>query len=216
MAFCITNMSFCFSSDIIVFFWFIPWCVTWYCRIQLQYPVYWDLLEFCDGFRKLLDHLQLDKVRCIDCFIYERQEMGLFHNLFFVLCLCRCICSVPLWEDSWLRNLLKSRINLPEFILWSCATHLATHRSSTRHGQQTGRDLYWIPAVVTSPSLWICLMLYYVSFLVSGWCLLSCSKRLCLVTLPKDLWTQKWQMQLTLWLTEWVFLLYWLFTVLMI
>lgn len=29
---------------------------------QLQYPVYWDLLEFCDGFRKLLDHLQLDKV----------------------------------------------------------------------------------------------------------------------------------------------------------
>lgn len=30
---------------------------------QLQYPVYWDLMEFCDGFRKLLDHLQLDKVR---------------------------------------------------------------------------------------------------------------------------------------------------------
>lgn len=29
---------------------------------QLQYPVYWDLLEFCDGFRKLLDHLHLDKV----------------------------------------------------------------------------------------------------------------------------------------------------------
>uniref|UniRef100_A0A4W5LK87 Maspardin n=1 Tax=Hucho hucho TaxID=62062 RepID=A0A4W5LK87_9TELE len=28
----------------------------------MQYPVYWDLLEFCDGFRKLLDHLQLDKV----------------------------------------------------------------------------------------------------------------------------------------------------------
>lgn len=30
--------------------------------LQLQYPVYWDLLEFCDGFKKLLDHLQLDKV----------------------------------------------------------------------------------------------------------------------------------------------------------
>ncbi|ELK05331.1 Maspardin [Pteropus alecto] len=29
--------------------------------IALQYPVYWDHLEFCDGFRKLLDHLQLDK-----------------------------------------------------------------------------------------------------------------------------------------------------------
>lgn len=32
------------------------------CFLQLQYPVYWDLMEFCDGFRKLLDHLQLDKV----------------------------------------------------------------------------------------------------------------------------------------------------------
>ncbi|MEQ2234277.1 Maspardin, partial [Ilyodon furcidens] len=31
--------------------------------ISLQYPVYWDLMEFCDGFRKLLDHLQLDKVQ---------------------------------------------------------------------------------------------------------------------------------------------------------
>ncbi|XP_035019681.1 maspardin isoform X2 [Hippoglossus stenolepis] len=30
--------------------------------ISLQYPVYWDLMEFCDGFRRLLDHLQLDKV----------------------------------------------------------------------------------------------------------------------------------------------------------
>lgn len=133
MAFCITNMSFCFSSDI------IPWCVTWYCRIQLQYPVYWDLLEFCDGFRKLLDHLQLDKVWCTDCFLYDRRER------FFILSrsLCRCTCLAPLWEDSWLRNLLKSHINLPEFILWSCATHLVTHRSSTRLGQQTGYAGYF-------------------------------------------------------------------------
>uniref|UniRef100_A0AAA9SAG6 Maspardin n=1 Tax=Bos taurus TaxID=9913 RepID=A0AAA9SAG6_BOVIN len=35
---------------------------TWGRPRQLQYPVYWDHLEFCDGFRKLLDHLQLDKV----------------------------------------------------------------------------------------------------------------------------------------------------------
>lgn len=39
----------------IILFW-------WLCCSQLQYPVYWDLMEFCDGFRKLLDHLQLDKV----------------------------------------------------------------------------------------------------------------------------------------------------------
>ncbi|XP_077418943.1 maspardin isoform X2 [Vanacampus margaritifer] len=34
--------------------------------IALQYPVYWDLMEFCDGFRKLLDHLQLDKRAAVD------------------------------------------------------------------------------------------------------------------------------------------------------
>ncbi|XP_047396036.1 maspardin isoform X3 [Sciurus carolinensis] len=33
--------------------------------IALQYPVYWDHLEFCDGFRKLLDHLQLDKLESL-------------------------------------------------------------------------------------------------------------------------------------------------------
>ncbi|KAK7492553.1 hypothetical protein BaRGS_00016219 [Batillaria attramentaria] len=30
--------------------------------ISLEYPVYWTMREFCEGFRKLLDHLQLDKV----------------------------------------------------------------------------------------------------------------------------------------------------------
>lgn len=29
---------------------------------QVEYPVYWTTDEFCDGFIKLLDHLQLDKV----------------------------------------------------------------------------------------------------------------------------------------------------------
>ena len=31
--------------------------------MQVEYPVYWTYNEFTDGFRKLLDHLQLDKVR---------------------------------------------------------------------------------------------------------------------------------------------------------
>lgn len=30
--------------------------------ISVEYPVYWTMREFCEGFRKLLDHLQLDKV----------------------------------------------------------------------------------------------------------------------------------------------------------
>ncbi|XP_048735832.1 uncharacterized protein LOC125651303 [Ostrea edulis] len=30
--------------------------------ISVEYPVYWTMGEFCDGFKKLLDHLQLDKV----------------------------------------------------------------------------------------------------------------------------------------------------------
>ncbi|XP_070542261.1 maspardin-like [Ptychodera flava] len=30
--------------------------------ISMEFPVYWSIPEFCEGFRKLLDHLQLDKV----------------------------------------------------------------------------------------------------------------------------------------------------------
>ncbi|PVD20118.1 hypothetical protein C0Q70_20612 [Pomacea canaliculata] len=30
--------------------------------IAVEYPVYWTMKEFVDGFRKLLDHLQLDRV----------------------------------------------------------------------------------------------------------------------------------------------------------
>lgn len=30
--------------------------------IAVEYPVYWTMREFCEGFRKLLDHLQLDRV----------------------------------------------------------------------------------------------------------------------------------------------------------
>uniref|UniRef100_A0A2K5NWZ9 SPG21 abhydrolase domain containing, maspardin n=5 Tax=Cercopithecidae TaxID=9527 RepID=A0A2K5NWZ9_CERAT len=41
--------------------------------IALQYPVYWDHLEFCDGFRKLLDHLQLDKLLA-DARIYAQKN----------------------------------------------------------------------------------------------------------------------------------------------
>ena len=31
--------------------------------ISVEYPTYWSVEEFCDGFVKLMDHMQLDKVR---------------------------------------------------------------------------------------------------------------------------------------------------------
>ena len=31
--------------------------------ISVEYPVYWTMREFVEGFRRLLDHLQLDKVQ---------------------------------------------------------------------------------------------------------------------------------------------------------
>ncbi len=53
-----------------------PLVVCWQCCIdncvpfelefeflpQIEYPVFWKVEEFCDGFLKLIDHLQLDKV----------------------------------------------------------------------------------------------------------------------------------------------------------
>uniref|UniRef100_A0A4W3H7S1 SPG21 abhydrolase domain containing, maspardin n=1 Tax=Callorhinchus milii TaxID=7868 RepID=A0A4W3H7S1_CALMI len=57
-----------------VFFQQILALTSWgYRVISLQYPVYWDFLEFCDGFRKLLDHLQLDKFLA-DARIYAEKD----------------------------------------------------------------------------------------------------------------------------------------------
>ena len=36
-------------------------CYLFFINFQVDYPVYWTLKEICDGFQKLLDHLQLDK-----------------------------------------------------------------------------------------------------------------------------------------------------------
>lgn len=48
---------------------------------QLQYPVYWDHLEFCDGFRKLLDHLQLDKVSTTTVLTCDPNAVFTSHSL---------------------------------------------------------------------------------------------------------------------------------------
>lgn len=85
---------------------------------------------------------------------HKSLSQPVFRSPLFRLSLCRCTCLALRWVDSWLRNLLKSRINLPEFTLWSCATPLVTHRSSTRHGLQTGRLVLITFPVVMSLFLW--------------------------------------------------------------
>ena len=55
-------------------------------------------------------------------------------------CVFRSISSVPLWVDSWLRNLLSALINPRGFTLSSCATPSVTPPYLTKHGLQTGED----------------------------------------------------------------------------
>lgn len=50
-----------------------------YCAISLlkiEYPVVWNVDEFCEGFFKLIDHLELDRVRtvCLNavCFMFSQ------------------------------------------------------------------------------------------------------------------------------------------------
>lgn len=40
----------------------LPLSAAGYRIIAVEYPAYWKLEDWCEGFRKLLDHLQLDKV----------------------------------------------------------------------------------------------------------------------------------------------------------
>ena len=66
------------------------------CVLQLQYPVYWDLMEFCDGFRKLLDHLQLDKVSvCVRPASQQTPLAPLNRICLFVMLISVCVPSGP-------------------------------------------------------------------------------------------------------------------------
>ncbi|MGH0153987.1 UNVERIFIED_CONTAM: hypothetical protein FKN15_000667 [Acipenser sinensis] len=82
------------TSD--VFFQQILALTGWgYRVISLQYPVYWDLLEFCDGFRKLLDHLQLDKK-----FAEYTHKSPRVHSLI----LCNSFSDTSIFNQSWTAN----------------------------------------------------------------------------------------------------------------
>uniref|UniRef100_A0A8B9LUQ9 Maspardin n=1 Tax=Astyanax mexicanus TaxID=7994 RepID=A0A8B9LUQ9_ASTMX len=75
----------------------------------LQYPVYWDLLEFCDGFRKLLDHLQLDKVHLFGAslggflaqkFAEVTHKSPRVHSLI----LCNSFSDTSIFNQTWTAN----------------------------------------------------------------------------------------------------------------
>ena len=49
----------------------------------MEYPVYWTMREFCEGFKRLLDHLQLDKVSTCNVLLkYEIRRVQRYSQLF--------------------------------------------------------------------------------------------------------------------------------------
>lgn len=93
-----------------VFFQQILALTGWgYRVIALQYPVYWDHLEFCDGFRKLLDHLQLDKVHLFGAslggflaqkFAEYTHKSPRVHSLI----LCNSFSDTSIFNQTWTAN----------------------------------------------------------------------------------------------------------------
>ncbi|ERE75720.1 methionyl-tRNA formyltransferase [Cricetulus griseus] len=93
-----------------VFFQQILALTGWgYRVIALQYPVYWDHLEFCDGFRKLLDHLQLDKVHLFGAslggflaqkFAEYTHKSPRVHSLI----LCNAFSDTSIFNQTWTAN----------------------------------------------------------------------------------------------------------------
>uniref|UniRef100_A0A8C5S4G2 Maspardin n=1 Tax=Laticauda laticaudata TaxID=8630 RepID=A0A8C5S4G2_LATLA len=87
--------------------------------IALQYPVYWEIFEFCDGFRKLLDHLQLDKVHLFGASLggFLAQKFAEYtHKSPRVqsLILCNSFSDTSIFNQTWTAN---SFWLLPAFML---------------------------------------------------------------------------------------------------
>ncbi|XP_048829605.1 maspardin-like [Brienomyrus brachyistius] len=93
-----------------IFFQQVLALTGWGCRvIALQYPIYWDLLEFCDGFRKLLDHLQLDKIHLFGAslggflaqkFAEYTHKSPRVHSLI----LCNSFSDTSIFNQTWMAN----------------------------------------------------------------------------------------------------------------
>uniref|UniRef100_A0A667GYX6 Maspardin n=1 Tax=Lynx canadensis TaxID=61383 RepID=A0A667GYX6_LYNCA len=87
--------------------------------IALQYPVYWDHLEFCDGFRKLLDHLQLDKVHLFGASLggFLAQKFAEYTHTsprVHSLILCNSFSDTSIFNQTWTAN---SFWLMPSFML---------------------------------------------------------------------------------------------------
>ncbi|XP_051776210.1 maspardin isoform X6 [Erpetoichthys calabaricus] len=89
---------------------------------RLQYPVYWDLLEFCDGFRKLLDHLQLDKIHLFGAslggflaqkFAEYTHKSPRVHSLI----LCNSFSDTSIFNQTWTANRYWCFWLMPAFML---------------------------------------------------------------------------------------------------
>ncbi|XP_040198242.1 maspardin [Rana temporaria] len=93
-----------------VFFHQILALTGWgYRVIALQYPVYWDHLEFCDGFRKLLDDLHLDKVHLFGASLggFLAQKFAEYtHKSPRVqsLILCNSFSDTSIFNQTWTAN----------------------------------------------------------------------------------------------------------------
>ncbi|XP_069481187.1 maspardin isoform X2 [Ambystoma mexicanum] len=73
---------------------------------KLQYPIYWDHLEFCDGFRKLLDDLHLDRVHLFGASLggFLAQKFAEYtHKSPRVqsLVLCNSFSDTSIFNQSW-------------------------------------------------------------------------------------------------------------------
>lgn len=102
--------------------------------LQVEYPVYWNLKEFAEGLRKLLDHLNLDKVErsfwlsvcgllaeyVLTRLCWEKTQDWLDVSVF------RCICLVLRWVGTSAKSSLNTLTPHLEFTHWCCATRLST------------------------------------------------------------------------------------------
>ena len=133
---------------------------------QIEYPVYWTTDEFCDGFIKLMDHLQLDKVcnpgykyvilpqplhlqtidliTCVCIASIWVQKCLSFHVPNFVCLFIRYIYLEPLWEHFWLRRWLKGRTEVHAYTHCFSVMVLLIQQRLDKQKLQRRKQFHWL------------------------------------------------------------------------